>query len=1484
MAKNIKKSVKYLIIITGLIILIPLLTYSLINIPKVQTVIVNRYTKHLSNDLYASISVGEVKLRFFNRMRLKNITVKDVQNDTIFHIDLATINIRKFEPARHNFIISKISIENPSAKLFSDSTGTINISYVLEMLKANKKGNTRNKKNYFSVSSIDILNGSCYFESNSSEKQDPLNKIFISGINGSINNLSINDSSVLFNVEYLSLKESSGFKLKDLQSSASIKGKEITLTSTSIHGTKSDIHIPKLSLLGDSATGFREFKDKVGIELTIGESNIYSTDLSCFIKQAGRVDESISVSGSVYGTVSELRGRDIKASFRDSTRIDADIDISGLPDLADSYIYIGINTFTSNASDFEKIKVDGNKNIPIPDIVSNLGQISIKGSYTGFITDFVAYGSLSSAQGEINTDISVKPSGFNYLNINGLIEGRDIALDRLTSSSKLLGNINLSAEIDGIASRHDNYSGSLSGKIDSIEINNYQYRDIGFNGSFDENKWDGHITVSEENIELDLLGLLNFDKQMPQFDFTLNIERSNLYALNIDKTDTVSSLSMLLTANFEGNNIDNLDGEVLLHNSNFSREDKTLDLTSFSLSSHLNDAVHTLALRTDYVDADVAGNYNSSDLSSIVRNLLASLLPSKFGNNYSYIDLKDNNLTFNINFKNIDKLNDFFDTGFSLADDSHIEGQFVQDSLFKIEGSAGYFGYKNFNFEKLKFLADIQSTKLEMDVNSESLRFPWQSSLNDFSLDLSTKPDSFNIEINWNDEKQITGQDRIAASGNLSSFKGQINPIIIINIEPTTLYNNNRMWEIGESTFTVDTTSINIDHFNIKSNNRYFNLNGTVSENKLDTLFFDFSGIDLSPINNIANNNMQINNSSLALNLEGIINGNMLLTDVFDSPLLESDIRINDFAIYDSNYGDLRIETEWNNISRQLDITGNNDLLGTKMVDVNGYYDPGDSYFDIDFIASHLPTTVLNTLLKSFASDISGTTSGKLNLSGYPKRLALNGALFAENDNIKINLLNTVYTVNDSIYFAENGIFLRNTQVTDDKGNHGSINGTVHHDYFKNFNANLLINANRSMVLNTREKDNEYVYGNVYATGVTTIKSDQSSISVDISASTEKNTRVYIPLIYNEQKVSENSFISFVNKDPINSLTTSEEDQQTRKAAIASNVNIELAVTPDAVIQLIFDSKLGDLIETTGSGNLNISYDNVGVIRITGDYLIDQGNYLFTLGDLLNKSFSLEDGGKITFNGDIEDTEIEVKGIYSVRASLYDILQDDRFNERVPVECQLTLTGNLMNPVIEIGIYLPNANEETRSYLNSVISTDEELSRQFVSLLVMNSFYASSSSPTTSGSSALSVTTTEMLLNQVGNWLSQISNDFDIGFLYSPGFNNDINSQEFQVALSTQILDNKVTINSDLGYRGSNATSSGNEQITGDFDIEYKITEKIRFKAFNRFNNPYQGRQADYTQGVGIFYRQEFNKFGDIFSGSKNTDAIKEEDIAIDDN
>ena len=153
----------------------------------------------------------------------------------------------------------------------------------------------------------------------------------------------------------------------------------------------------------------------------------------------------------------------------------------------------------------------------------------------------------------------------------------------------------------------------------------------------------------------------------------------------------------------------------------------------------------------------------------------------------------------------------------------------------------------------------------------------------------------------------------------------------------------------------------------------------------------------------------------------------------------------------------------------------------------------------------------------------------------------------------------------------------------------------------------------------------------------------------------------------------------------------------------------------------------------------------------------------------------------------------------------------------------------------------------------------------------------------------MAATSFEMISNQVSNMLSQLSKNVDIGLNIRPG-SNAISPQEAELALSTQVLNNKVVLNGNFDVRGTGtaATSTTTQltnstnQLTGDFDAEIKLTEKLRFKVFNRFNDTYfTSGLSPYTQGVGIQYKQDFNRFSDLFRKKVKADMKKEDETKI---
>ena len=201
-----------------------------------------------------------------------------------------------------------------------------------------------------------------------------------------------------------------------------------------------------------------------------------------------------------------------------------------------------------------------------------------------------------------------------------------------------------------------------------------------------------------------------------------------------------------------------------------------------------------------------------------------------------------------------------------------------------------------------------------------------------------------------------------------------------------------------------------------------------------------------------------------------------------------------------------------------------------------------------------------------------------------------------------------------------------------------------------------------------------------------------------------------------------------------------------------------------------------------------------------------------------------------------------------------------------------------MNPVIGMDIVLPTADQQTRNIVKNSITTEEEKTKQFLSLLVLNSFYTEpgqAAGYNGSTASAAGVATSELLSNQLSNWLSQISNDFDIGFNYRPG--DEISSDEVELALSTQLINDKLTINTNLDVSTQNQSLPGENpnNIVGEFNLDFKLTEngKVHLKAFNRANDDIYYETAPYTQGVGVSFREDFNSFGELLKRYKESIA-----------
>ena len=172
--------------------------------------------------------------------------------------------------------------------------------------------------------------------------------------------------------------------------------------------------------------------------------------------------------------------------------------------------------------------------------------------------------------------------------------------------------------------------------------------------------------------------------------------------------------------------------------------------------------------------------------------------------------------------------------------------------------------------------------------------------------------------------------------------------------------------------------------------------------------------------------------------------------------------------------------------------------------------------------------------------------------------------------------------------------------------------------------------------------------------------------------------------------------------------------------------------------------------------------------------------------------------------------------------------------------------------------------------ISSALNTEEAVSLQLFWLLLANTFYADSSTQNEGTvnvglANSVAVTGLEFLSNQIGNWLS--GDKFNLGFSYRP--KDATNSDELELSISAPLLKDKLYLDAEGNVNFKNNTAYLNDDagnLSGDASLTWILDNSgnIRMKAFTRQINTFDENQGLQESGVGIYYKEDFNRFGDV--------------------
>lgn len=1446
------------------VIAIPAIAFVLLQNKNIQNYLAKEIAGKLSVFFNTHVTVGNVDLDFMGRLVIRKVYIEDQKSDTLVYADKLTVSIHALNLVGKVVRIEKIELDKALVRLYIDSSKTLNLAFIIDKL-IEKKDSV--KKGWdVSFDNIGFIDSRFMLLNYYKETCDTginFSDLKLDDLNIRVKNLKVENKIASFKINKLTFKERSGFVLDNLSAKMSVCNTLMHFDNVQISTPRSDVKAPKVYFNFDSIKNMKYFVNKVEANYVFEKSQISFIDISFFAPKLWGMGELVTMSGSAKGKISDFRCHQIALKFGRASVFNGNLSFTGLPKINETFMFIDAKTLLLLPSDLESLYIpgiNGNKFL-IPETVKKTGYIDFKGNFTGFINDFVAYGTLKTQLGTIKMDLSLKPEPKNTILFNGQLSTFGFNVGKLTGRENIMGKADLTITASGQIEDNKNINGTFDGNINSFDLYGYKYSDINIKGTLQDNIFTGSVLLDDPNIKLAIGGRFNFSTEIPEFDFSAELTKAGLHELHVVKDDSIFNVSGNVVANFKGKNFGELEGNIHLKTFHILQNNKVLDIKDLLLISQKNQ----FNIKSDIADISISGQRNFGLIIPSLINFLKLYVPASLIGFQQKVTFNENSFNFNINLKNTKAICKFFLNEADIAENTNLSGVFrPNEPNISMVLKSDYLQFGNKSFEGVNVECNSSPDSIWAIIKSKRMFLDNQKLASNIEINSSARNDSVLVNLSWTNKDTLYVKSQLNGLANFSKIKNNLSPELNITIFPAQVNFLDSLWDIGLTTFVIDTTCISVPRMKISQNKQVFSATGKISENPADTMNFEFSNFNLQ--------NIEFLLKTDKFKFEGALNGKANMTDFYHKRLFNSAAWVDKLILNKEILGNTNLDITWINETQNIRIIANSYKAGFQTVHAEGQYFPSTRGISFTLDASKIGAMLFQPFFEGTFTLQKGTVTGKVEFSGDLDKPILNADIIINNGSFGINFLNTSYNFDTRLRIEDNKFFLFNVILTDKNNNQATATGSISNTYLKDFFIDLIINIDNVLVLNTTANDNSTFYGTAYATGKVHIFGPANNINIDISkAKTGKNTIVYIP-IDRSGTVAENNFLTFSSQKVI---------KQNKKKFVPATfevnntgltVDLALDINPDAEVQLIFDPKIGGNLRSHGSGNIKIHADNRGNFAMRGDYKIESGDYLFILQNLINLKFILEPGGIISWTGNPTDANIDVEAIYHTRASLFNLNQTSEFKKRVPVDCQLFLKGKLLNPEIKYNISLPNSSIQEQDMVRAAISNDEALSRQFLMLLVTGNFYPTQNSdnPLSNVGTGLATNTSYgMLSSQLSDWLSQISKDFDVGFTYMPG-DKVMNNQDIEVALSTQILNDRVSINGNLGVMGNqadpnNATKANN--MVGDVNVDVKLTEngKLKLKAFNRTNDQLLIEQNTYyTQGVGLLYKEEFSTFGEL--------------------
>ena len=1450
--------------------------FVLLHLSSVQQKIGSAAAGVLSEKLGTSVSIGQVNVGLFNRVVIDDATILDQSGRRMFQVARMSVRIKLLSLFRGQIAIASAQMFGADIRLYQASaTAKPNYQFILDSLASKDPDSEQGPIDFHLGSFIMRRSSVSYDRLDVAPRKGiaDMTHIGLSGISANIQVGVLTDDSVNLKVKKLAFKERSGFSLNKLSLAFEAGKNGGKLSDFELETPYSHISIPYIYASYTLKNGLPDIATAT-YKGQLDESVVSAVDVGKFVELPATANASATLSATVHGReksavvplldINTSFGATLKAKGRinwdrcGKTAWHADLQRLFVPQTAWKDIS---NTFAPKQdSTFV--------------VLQRLGDITVSGNggreKRG---QTVASVDIVSGAGTATIGFSADPND----RFHAYVKAENTDLGRILND-KRFGNVQTEMNLDGSLKSKAQPEIRAKGTLAHFTYNGYEYKNIDLDGSYGTDGIGGQLAMNDPNGSLDIKG--NVKKVRNATDFDLKASVKNFSPKGMKLTDRWGNarFSATMEARVTAKNVANAIGRVTLSDFRMEKADSTYELKEVTVTSGRRGDQHFIAMTGDIGHAEMVGKMDFGSILQSVADFARGVLPTLPGLPHR-TKHASNDFLVNAEITRTDWIETLLQVPFRSKGTISLNGKLSdtdKDMYLNCTAQAIHYGGQDFEDVSVAVTApedalhaDIKATKVLGDDGR--LRVELSGNAHDNRMETS---------LQWSSDDAESFRGVLNADALFQSNRGATETEV--RFKPSSITVGNAEWTVRPARVTFSGKRINVEDFAITHDKQHIMVNGMASADGNDSLLVDLNDIDVAYILNLVDFD--------AVDFAGQASGKARITDPLGNLGAEARLIVKNFTFEHGRMGTLHANVNWNKKEKQIDIDAIANDGADAMTLINGYVSPPRNYIDLNIKAVGTHIDFARSFTGSFMDKLDGHANGGVRLHGPLDEMDLTGKLVI-NGECNISTTGCAYTLDsDTLRFKVNEIEFANAHITDIYGHSGWINGGIHHDHLSNLSYDIGIESDEMLVYDFKNFGDDTFYGTVFGSGSFDIHGNDNGVTMDMDVTPLKNTT----FVYNASTpdgISGQEFITWKDRNQTvrqtaNGKGKTADESNNRQQTSDLRINFALNMTPNATIKLLMDSKTNDYITLNGTGTLRATYYNKGAFNIYGTYNVVYGTYGVTIQNIIKKNFTFNEGGTIVFRGNPYDADLNLQAVYTVNGvSLSDLNIGNSFsNNTIKVNCLMNISGQPSKPVVDFGMDMPTVSSDEVQMIRNVINSEDEMNQQVLYLLGIGRFYPQGNNNSTAQderqqsqtSLAMQSLLSGTLSSQINNVLSTVikSNNWNFGANISTG-DEGWNNAEYEGLLSGKLLNNRLLINGQFGYRDN--ASTARTSFIGDFDIRYLLLPNgnIAIKMYNETNDRYFTKSSLNTQGIGLILKKDFGKTSELFKKDKEEKKTK---------